>query len=97
MPGLDVLARDLHFGLGSVEGAVDHARFHTIAIACFLLALYARLPHIVSIHRQLRNPADSKPRGQCLASRADAIHHCSEASTHRYIASGQLGPLFRVC
>ena len=96
MPGLDVLARDFHFGLGSMEGAVDHPIHDSIAIFGFLLALYARLPYIVSIHCELKGPADSNPRGDCLGSRANAIHHCSEASMHRYKASGQLGP-FRVC
>ena len=38
-PGLDLLARDFHFGLESVEGTVDHAITHTSAILFFLPAL----------------------------------------------------------
>ena len=92
MPGLDVLARDLHVGLGSVEGAVDHPIHDSIAIFFFLLALYVRLPLIVHSHYERQSTSDPQPREEGLASR----HHCSEASMHRYKASGQLGP-FRVC
>ena len=89
MPGLDVLARDFHFGLGSMEGAVDHPIHDSIAIFGFLLALYARLPYIVSIHCELKSPADSNPRSDCLGSRADAIHHRRRAC----IATRLLGNL----
>ena len=54
MPGLDLLARDLYCGLGSMELAVDHARGHTSAIffflqvpPCALLVPHARLLHRV--------------------------------------------------
>ena len=85
MPGLDVLARDFHFGLGSMEGAVDHPIHDSIAI-------YVRLPLIVHSHCEWQSTTDPQPREDGLDSR----HHCSEASMHRYKASGQLGP-FRVC
>ena len=89
MPGLDVLARDLDVGLGSVEGAVDHPIHDSIAIFFFLLALYVRLPLIVHSHYERQSTSDPQPREEGLASR----HHCSEASMHRYKASGQLGPV----
>mmetsp|Transcript_112844 Transcript_112844/g.158317 ORF Transcript_112844/g.158317 Transcript_112844/m.158317 type:complete len:298 (-) Transcript_112844:36-929(-) len=67
--GLDVLARDLHFGLGSVEGAVDDAPGHSVSI-------HVSLIQVLHVHCERNCPADSKRRGQCLASRANAIHHC---------------------
>ena len=92
MPGLDVLAGDFHSGRGSMEGAFDHPIHDSIAIFGFLLALYVRLPLIVHSHCEWQSTTDPQPREDGLDSR----HHCSEASMHRYIASGQLGP-FRVC